>query len=363
MDLVEVTGNETLLKQIYSLRIEAWCMSVDLPMDIIECHDSYDDEGRHWALVENNEVLAAARLTLHSDLKEVPELGTYRDFKSMMPAGPYGSFNRLIVKPSHRGKGLARRLDAVRIDAARAAGVAVVIGATGSVAGNRRRISQLIDAGFRVLGDGQPFEGGTAQYLNQQKPVIMICELGSTRRPDKIDSSAEILIDRESNPNALQKLFRLRAEVWKAQCDVGEIFDNIWSDRCDRHAMHWTAKCGEEIVAGARICFHSEMATTPDREIFERIDYPFQFPIACMNRLVVRPEFRGRGIAGRLDAIRVDAAQAHGCKMIIGVVSDVSGALRLGQLEKIGFQAIAPIFSIQDWPSDRVTPIVLRLPE
>lgn len=70
---------------------------------------------------------------------------------------------------------LVRQLERVLLKAARASGAVLALGATGSVAGNRPRIGQLQNAGFEILGEGLPFDDETAQYLNEMRPVVMIC--------------------------------------------------------------------------------------------------------------------------------------------------------------------------------------------
>jgi GNAT superfamily N-acetyltransferase len=57
-----------------------------------------------------------------------------------------------------------------------------------------------------------------------------------------------------------------------------------------------------------------------------------------MNRLVVHPDYRGRGLSEELDGIRILAAEAAGCTCVIGHTH--AGDKRVAQLVREGFQVL-----------------------
>ena len=68
---------------------------------------------------------------------------------------PIASYNRLVVHPDHRRRGIAKALDLCCLRAAFEQGASVLLGATGSVASNASRISAMSELGFRTIGKGK----------------------------------------------------------------------------------------------------------------------------------------------------------------------------------------------------------------
>ncbi len=143
--------DERLLERLTQLRTEAWKTEVLLPSELHEEIDRFDRQGRHWIITRSNELVAAARLTLHESIEDIP----YReDFVgvlfSALPAS-IASFNRLVVAPAVRGRGLARRLHLIRLEAARAAGCGCILG--GVISGDAR-LRSMLKLGFEIVGTG-----------------------------------------------------------------------------------------------------------------------------------------------------------------------------------------------------------------
>jgi len=80
--------------------------------------DPYDEQARHWFMSEENRVVAAARLSKHAILDDIPDknfipIETIRNY-----SGPFASMNRLVVHPDWRGRGISVLFDKIRMQAA-----------------------------------------------------------------------------------------------------------------------------------------------------------------------------------------------------------------------------------------------------
>jgi GNAT superfamily N-acetyltransferase len=78
--------------------------------------DSHDDHAMHWGVFDGARLVAAARLCLHQTLAEAPDGELFAGLE--IPT-PIASMNRLVVTKSHRGRGIAKNLDQIRIQQAR----------------------------------------------------------------------------------------------------------------------------------------------------------------------------------------------------------------------------------------------------
>lgn len=141
------------LDEVCRLRVVAWKRQATIREGVVKWGpDSYDHSGRHWAILHGRRIVAAIRLTFHDHLSEIPAA---RCFKGVAPEplrAPIASYNRLVVHPDHRGRGLARALDVRCINAAGLAGASVLLGATGHVQGQKSRIDAMVSLGFTILG-------------------------------------------------------------------------------------------------------------------------------------------------------------------------------------------------------------------
>ena len=147
----EVPPDPDILQRIGALRWAVWqsegCLDEASFPAGVWC-DADDVRGRHFVAVSvSGEVVAAARLLTHSSAET-----SDRDVAVWKHAGlpltfPAADLGRLVVRAEHRRRGLGTRLNAARIDAARAGGARSVI-TTASPANARL----LRGAGFRDVG-------------------------------------------------------------------------------------------------------------------------------------------------------------------------------------------------------------------
>ena len=164
--------DEKLLAKVGRLRIEAWETETARAAEQVVWVDEFDREAWHWVVCRDGLPVAAARLSLHQELAEVPDSECYAGVFSSPPGTPIASLNRLVVHPSARRSGLGRRLDLMRLEAAERLGARVAILSTSS---GQRRIEALVGLGFVFLGYGPKFKTTPLCYL--PAPAVFCCQL------------------------------------------------------------------------------------------------------------------------------------------------------------------------------------------
>ncbi len=133
----------------------------------------------------------------------------------------------------------------------------------------------------------------------------------------------------------LNKIGKLRADVWE---DEGFLLPNvckngIWLDELDDVGKHWAIFENNEIIASARLTVHNSKEDIPHKDEFAPYDLPTILPYGFMSRLVVRKGFRGRGLAKKLDNIRLEEAE----KCNLNEVLILPTPYRVKPLLKLGF--------------------------
>jgi len=156
------------LEQIFEFRKSIWRNEpsiADVHMfDPTSLWDAHDVHGLHWIIKVETSIVAAARLCVHHDARELPAYDRIHHLIGHIPA-PFASLNRLVVHPSMRRQGLSHALTDVRIEAARSRGAKTMISEAAP-----NRVLGLRDLGFVELGHtaGLPWDlvRFTLMYLN-----------------------------------------------------------------------------------------------------------------------------------------------------------------------------------------------------
>jgi GNAT superfamily N-acetyltransferase len=169
--LIELSDDE-MLRRIYELRVQAWRTFVNIDARHTQWKDEFETVARHWAFVENGEPVAAARLSIHMSMEEVPDASGYSHAFNQPPKPPIASLSRLFVMPKYRGLGLSRCLDEVRMAAARASGCRSVVVRTES---GPKREAQLQSLGFLPVAVGPPDPDGP--LVSGRPLLILLCDL------------------------------------------------------------------------------------------------------------------------------------------------------------------------------------------
>jgi len=158
----------------------------------------------------------------------------------------------------------------------------------------------------------------------------------------------------------LQAIYKLRAEVWMGEGISAEIFPfGVWQDDCDKHAKHWVVFNKGQVIASARLSVHQSLKDVPNSKLYEGLSIKTLIPIASINRLVVRRDFRGIGLGKKLDLIRLYTASQLGCHTVVAYCVKASGEERIRSLKRRGFKIISPdnYYHLEPWGN--VTAFVL----
>jgi predicted GNAT family N-acyltransferase len=76
--------------------------------------DEHDEDARHWIVQVEDEMIAAARLSLCSSILEAPDSELLMPFESFIPT-PFGFLSRVVVRSDFRRKGIAKQMIRLRI--------------------------------------------------------------------------------------------------------------------------------------------------------------------------------------------------------------------------------------------------------
>lgn len=143
-----------------------------------------------------------------------------------------------------------------------------------------------------------------------------------------------------SDLSSVEEIQFLRKYVWETSgfMRCGEFVD-FWQDKYDfcNHSMHWVVRTQDGmLIASARASIHDNLVEFPDSKDFLHLGLSLKKPIGTMNRLVVRKEFSGLGIAGRLDSIRL----RHLMKLNVSAILIQAPSWREESFLSYGFRSI-----------------------
>jgi len=139
----------------------------------------------------------------------------------------------------------------------------------------------------------------------------------------------------------------LRVAAWNEKLPgVLRVSSGAWSDAHDEHALHWVIFESARVIAAARMCVHDVAASAPDSYALRPYSGCIPAPFACLNRLVVSPDARGRGLAAALDVARVAAARELGCRAVVAATH----GNRRQALSSAGFERLGRVAYPVDHP-------------
>lgn len=144
-----------------------------------------------------------------------------------------------------------------------------------------------------------------------------------------------------SQDDMLEKIAQLRVAAWQANGEVRLFIANqdIHNDEHEKHGIHVAILYKDYPVASAKLCIHETARECPDPESLYGYEEQLAAPIATLNRLVVHPNFRRKGLSLLLTEFRISVAKQNKCGSIVGVVEQNS---RKRQLEAFGFRNLGP---------------------
>lgn len=158
-----------------------------------------------------------------------------------------------------------------------------------------------------------------------------------TNAPE-LDFEQPILVN---DRDTLLQIQNLRRRAWSANGEIPDFIarQDILNDEHDVNGMHWAILYEGRPIAAARMSIHSEVAVSPDPEALVGYEHLIEFPMASITRLVVDPEFRGRGLPEALRKVRIALAIERKCRSIVGVAEEESV---MRSMEALGFTRLGP---------------------
>jgi predicted GNAT family N-acyltransferase len=90
-------------------------------------------------------------------------------------------------------------------------------------------------------------------------------------------------------------------------------------DEHDENARHWVVQIEGELIAAARLSLCSSILEAPERDMLIPFELFIPTPFGYLSRLVVRSDFRGKGIAKQLTCLRMQEAYKSGTKAVTAV--------------------------------------------
>lgn len=138
----------------------------------------------------------------------------------------------------------------------------------------------------------------------------------------------ELVLTSATETKILESIYALRVIAWRGKVEIPD-GENQWVDDIDNTSKHWVVLSGDRIVAAARLSFHELITDVPDSEGYQGVINSLPAPIGSMNRCVVHPDFRGRGLSKLLDQVRIAAAKDCGCNSLVVCATDKKRAAAL----------------------------------
>lgn len=146
----EFAWNKQMERSVGELRTRVWEAENESVPYAGNPGEPLDRDARHWGAFDGNKLVAAGRLTVHESIDDVPEAYVIKT-TVYERTSPIASINRLVVDANYRKRGVGKRLDLLRIDAAEHAQCSCMIAHTPT---GTTRSTQLIALGFVYVGRG-----------------------------------------------------------------------------------------------------------------------------------------------------------------------------------------------------------------
>ncbi|MAD96993.1 MAG: hypothetical protein CMB99_06660 [Flavobacteriaceae bacterium] len=137
-----------------------------------------------------------------------------------------------------------------------------------------------------------------------------------------------------------KEITNLRQLAWGSEIKPYP-FNKVIFDELDKNdkTKHWGVFHENELVGTCRLSVLSSIDELPYSELFSGLDLAPFTNFAFYSRLVIHPDFRGRGLANQLDEVRIQTIKNLDIKLTIATARD----WRLHYLQKEGWKLVKKI--------------------
>jgi GNAT superfamily N-acetyltransferase len=149
---VDPNSEWPVIEAMIELRLKVWSAQVTFPLTLEDVIDRFEHTARHWGVFDGERCVAAARLSFHDNVEDVPEAVCLSGV-SLQAAKPIAFMSRLVVDADYRRRGLGQQLDEIRIRAAEEAQCGSLLAIVLDVSGEGR-VKRFLSYGFTVRGRG-----------------------------------------------------------------------------------------------------------------------------------------------------------------------------------------------------------------
>lgn len=148
MDTLILLADKSRLKEIYHLRVRAWQQHGLITIDKYPngYYDNLDENGFHWIVIKDNQIIASARLNILSKAEELPCPETFKRVIHFDNT-PFFFYSRLVIDPAWQGNRISYLLDEARIRFIKEHPDIKKVIATAGI----RRAKKLEQYGFEIL--------------------------------------------------------------------------------------------------------------------------------------------------------------------------------------------------------------------
>lgn len=150
-------------------------------------------------------------------------------------------------------------------------------------------------------------------------------------------------------PEYIEDIGRLRYLAWKDVEGINRDFfsKGYWIDEWDKTSLIWIIKFNKIIIASARLSIHHNIESIPWNDCIPSEARELLItPLASMNRLIVHPDFRKRGLSRPLDLVRIHTAKEKKMKTIIAEPTTA----RISTIQRYGFRYYGRFGRIPEMP-------------
>src|SRR5205809_820136 len=93
---VDPKAEPAVFEAIVQLRVRVWTAQMQAPLTPEDLLDRFDEVARHWAVFDGDVPVAAARLSAHDRVEDVPEAECLVECFPSPPPAPIAFLSRLV---------------------------------------------------------------------------------------------------------------------------------------------------------------------------------------------------------------------------------------------------------------------------